>query len=119
MSLFSAAWTLGCLAELATSDVESATFYETTGWRGVIETDAGALPIEPPFHSVPNMTFPLYHVLADIGEFRGGDAQSLISSDAQRVIGLSLYRDGQTRWLIANLSAQPQPIQLPTLAQDS
>lgn len=119
MSLFGAAWTLGCLAELATSDVESATFYETTGWRGVIDTDAGTLPVEPPFHSVPNMTFPLYHVLADIGEFRGGDAQSLVSSDAQRVIGLSLYRDGRTRWLVANLSAQPQPIQLPVLAQDS
>jgi hypothetical protein len=41
MSLFGAAWTLGAIARLAQSEAARLTFYETTGWRGVMETGDG------------------------------------------------------------------------------
>ena len=43
MSLFAAGWTLGSLAALASSGVFAVTFYEATGWQGIIQGDA-----EPP-----------------------------------------------------------------------
>ena len=42
MSLFAAAWTLGSIKYLAESGASSVTYYETTGWRGVMETEAGS-----------------------------------------------------------------------------
>ena len=38
MSLFGAGWTLGSLKYLCESCPQSLTYYETTGWRGVMET---------------------------------------------------------------------------------
>ncbi len=42
MSLFGAAWTLGSLKYLCESETHSLTYYETTGWRGVMETELGS-----------------------------------------------------------------------------
>jgi hypothetical protein len=67
MSLSGAAWTLGAIARLAHSEAAQLTFYETTGWRGVMETERGAASTN--FPSLPGTVFPLYHVLADVGEF--------------------------------------------------
>jgi hypothetical protein len=45
MSLFGAGWTLASMKYLAESGCASVTYYETTGWRGVMETARGsALP---------------------------------------------------------------------------
>ena len=71
MSLFGAGWTLGGLKYLAESGVASVTFYETTGWLGVMEREAGC-PLPDKFPSRPGMVFPLFHVLADANEFAGG-----------------------------------------------
>ena len=42
MSLFGAAWTLGSLKYLCESETHSLTYYETTGWRGVMEIEFGS-----------------------------------------------------------------------------
>ncbi len=47
MSLFGAGWTVGSLKYLAGSDVQSLTYFETTGWRGVMETEAGSPASRP------------------------------------------------------------------------
>ena len=52
MSLFGAAWTLGSLANLATSGAASLTYYETSGWRGVVETPDGS-PVPARFPRSP------------------------------------------------------------------
>jgi hypothetical protein len=80
MSLFGAAWTLGALARLAQSEAARLTFYETTGWRGVMETAMGAASTA--FHSLPGAVFPLYHVLADFGGFAGAQVLASTRSDA-------------------------------------
>jgi hypothetical protein len=107
MSLFGAAWTAGSLKYVLESGVQSATYYETSGWRGVMETEGGS-PVPGAFRSLPGAVFPLYHVLADVGEFRDGSVVPCVSSDALRVDGLALRRDGETRVLIANLSPERQ-----------
>ena len=72
MSLFGAGWTLGSIKYLAAAGAASATYFETTGWRGVMESAAGS-PAPARFPSLPGAVFPLYHILADAGEFAGGD----------------------------------------------
>jgi hypothetical protein len=69
VSLLAAAWTVGCLSQLAYAGVDVLSFFETAGWRGVTERDAGsAMPRH--FHSVAASVFPMWHVLADAAEWR-------------------------------------------------
>ena len=69
-SLFTAAWTVGSLRALALGGAQSLTYYETTGWRGVMETASGS-PMPELFHSIPGSVFPVYHVFAALAGFRG------------------------------------------------
>ena len=115
MSLFGAGWTVGSLKYLSESGVSSATYYETSGWRGVMETEAGS-PTPEKFRSLSGAVFPLYHVLADVGEFAGGEAVAAKSSDTLKVDGMAIRKDGKTRVLLANLSAEPQQVTVRDLA---
>ncbi len=114
MSLFGAGWTAGSLKYLAESDVHSLTYYETTGWRGVMETATGS-PLPDKFQSLPGAVFPLYHVLADIGDFAGGEVLPTQSSHPLQVEGLALRKDGRTRLILANLSAEVQHVTVANL----
>lgn len=107
MSLFGAGWTAGSLKYVSESGVYSVTYYETSGWRGVMETEGGS-PLPEKFRSLPGSVFPLYHVLADVGEFAGGEIVPTTSSNTLQVDGLALRKDGKTRVILANLSAEPQ-----------
>jgi D-apionolactonase len=109
-SLFAAAWTVGSLAALAAARVASATYYETTGPRGVMETASGSP--WPAFHSLPGTVFPVYHILATVGELRDGDALPVTTSDPLRAAALAIRHQGQTRILLANLLPESQPITL-------
>jgi hypothetical protein len=110
-SLFAAAWTLGSIKHLSESAIHAATYYETTGWRGVMETENGT-PLPEKFHSIPGAVFPVYHVLADVGEFAGGSVIPSRSSDPLRVEGMTLRKGGQSRTLLANLSSEAQNVRL-------
>jgi hypothetical protein len=109
MSLFGAGWTAGSLKYLAESDTHSLTYYETTGWRGVMETEAGS-PVPEKFQSFPGGVYPLYHVLADVGEFAGGKVMAATSSQSLKLNGLTLRKDGKIRVVLANLSPEPQQV---------
>ncbi len=113
MSLLGAGWTLGSIARLAaTGNVHSLTYFETTGWRGVMETDAGS-PLPEKFPSEPGMVFPVYHILADIGEFAGKQIHPTQSSHPLLVAGLTLLDTrGRRRILVANLSGEVQNVKI-------
>jgi hypothetical protein len=111
MSLFGAGWTLGSLKALAENGAASATYYETTGWLGVMETEAGC-PLPDRFPSIPKMVYPLYHVLADVGEFAGAEVLQAQSSTSLEVDGLVLRQSGVTRLLLANYTGEPQTVRL-------
>ena len=102
MSLLGAAWTLGSLKYLAESGASRITCYETTGWRGVMETEAGS-PLPDVFRSIPGSVFPLYHVLADVGEFAGGQVIPCRSSAPLAVDGLVLSKGDRVRAMVANM----------------
>jgi hypothetical protein len=70
---------LGSVKYLAEAGAASATYYETTGLRGVMGTEPGEV-------------FPLYHAPADIGEFAGGEVRRTVSSDPLRFEGLLLRK---------------------------
>ncbi len=108
MSLFGAAWTLGSLAALSIAGATSTTFYETTGWRGLMETEAGS-PLPQRFPSRPAEVYPLFHVFAAIAGF---DRVAPVPSDP-RLAGLAFFNAaGRRRLLLANLTDAPLEIRL-------
>ena len=112
MSLFGAAWTVGSLKYVSEGGAASVTYYETAGWRGVMERDSGPL-LPQHFPSRPGMIFPLFHVLAGVREFAGGQVVHTRSSDSLAAEALLLRKGSALRALVANLSAQPRIVRLP------
>lgn len=110
-SLFGAGWTLGSLKALCESGVHSVTYYETTGWRGVMETATGS-PLPQSFPSLPGSVFPLYQVLADIGQFAGGFVLPLEVSAPQCIAAMALHFENRRAVLCANLTGNPQKCRL-------
>jgi len=107
MSLFGAGWTVCSLRSLAATGVAAITYYETTGWHGVMKT-AGGSPLPELFHSFAGGVFPLYHVFADVADFAGGDVLALSGDQPLAVDGLALRKDGRIRILVANMTAGAQ-----------
>jgi hypothetical protein len=106
-TLLGAAWTLASAKSLAEAGAHSATYFETTGWRGVVETEGGsALPER--FPTQPGAVFPLYHVLADLGESKGWQVVASTSTRPLAVAALALRDEGAVRVLVANLTGAEQ-----------
>jgi len=115
MSLFGAGWTAGSLKYLSESGVASVTYYETSGWRGVLEQAKGS-PEPGLFRSIASGVFPIYHILADFGEFAGGAVIPAKSSDPLRIDGVVLHKDHKNRLLLANYSPKSQTVRITALA---
>ncbi len=113
-SMFGAGWTAISLKYLAEAGAASVTFYETSGWRGVVETDSGS---PAPFPSLPGSVFPLYHVFADFAEFSGGDILPSKSTDPLTVDGLVLKKDGRRRIMLVNFTGEEQQVPLDSAAR--
>ena len=94
LSLFGAGWTIGSLKHAVDGGVASLTYYETTGWLGLMETERGS-PLPDRFPSIPGSVFPVYHALADVGEFAGGHAVGSSSSEPLRIDGIVLAKGGR------------------------
>ena len=118
MSLFGAGWTLGSVKYLAEAGAASITYFETTGWQGVMETDAGS-PEPALFPSRPGEVFPLYHVLADLAELRDADLVAVESSNPFAVEALALRDASGTHLLLANLTPEPHQVTLGVLMGDA
>jgi D-apionolactonase len=114
MSLFGAGWTVGSIKYLGENGVYSATYYETTGWRGVMETEKGS-PIAERFQSIAGGVFPMYHVFADVGEFADGEIVSSLSNYPLIFDGLALRKNGALRLLLANFTGEVQQVLIPDL----
>jgi hypothetical protein len=110
-SLLGAAWTAGSVAELAAAGASSVTYYETTGWRGVMELEEGA-PMPERFPSVPGQVYPLYHVLADLAEWKAGTLREVTATDPLRVTGLAVEVDGAVGALVANVTPEAQRVRV-------
>ena len=108
---FTATWTLGSLKYLAEAGAHSATFFETVGWNGIMDADdVSSRPKE--FPSRPGDVFPVYHLLHEIGQFKGGVVRQVDSSDDLAAVGLALKKPGRMRLLIGNLIGEAQTVTL-------
>jgi hypothetical protein len=111
MSLFAAAWTAGSLGALARAGVSSATYYETVGWRGLLEASVGG-PQPDLFPSVPGMIYPMYRVFESLADASNGQVFELASTDPLMVDGLAVQVDGRMRLLVANLTPEIQAVRV-------
>jgi hypothetical protein len=105
-SLLGAGWTTASLRHLAESGASSVTYFETTGWRGLIEGEAGPAAPER-FASWPGMVFPLYHVLADASAWQGGEVIAIEATHPLSVEALAVRGDDGLHVLIASLTPAP------------
>jgi hypothetical protein len=102
-SLFGAGWTLSSAKHLAEAGAASVTYFETTGWRGVIESETGS-PAPKQFRSLPGGVFPLYHVLSDLCELAGGQVAEARSTGPLLGEALAIRVDDVLAVLVANLT---------------
>jgi D-apionolactonase len=111
-SLLGAAWTAAALGRLAEAGAASVTWYETSGWRGIVERDEGSP--HAAFPSRPGQAFPLYHVLADAGEWATGTVRRTRSSAPLLAQTLAVEGgDGHgIHVLVANLQPRPVVVEL-------
>lgn len=111
MSLFGAAWTLGSLSAVSRSSLSGVTWFETTGWGGIMAGDVdSALPEK--FPAQAGDVYPMYHVFADVGEFRDGDVLAATSSARLRVEVLALSEGTRVRIILANFTPDTQNVTL-------
>ena len=111
MSLFGAGWTIGSLSHLASTGARWLTYYELTGWRGLLEQALVERPAEM-FPSVSGALFPLYHIFADLAAYRQGQVLSVESSNVYALAALALRQEKRVLLLLGNLSATRQKVQL-------
>ena len=102
-SLMGAAWTLATLSALAQSGADSVTFYETVGWRGVIERDLGS-PLTEKFPSTPGGVFPAYYVFRWLKEVPNARLVPVTLSRANEIAALCIVSGDRYRVLLANLT---------------
>ncbi len=115
LSLLGAAWTAASIGELARSGATSATYYETAGWRGVVER-AGGNPMPDRFPSRPGEAFPLYHPLADALELHDAAVRELIPSDPQQLGGFAAESADGVVVVVSNLTPGPLAVDVTGLA---
>jgi D-apionolactonase len=111
MSLFGAAWTLGSIKYLGEGGAYSATYYETTGWLGVMEQEKPTMASEH-FPVQTGEVFPLFHVLADAGEWTDAEIMRSTSSQPLSVEVLTPRNGGSFRFLFANFTDTMQTVEL-------
>jgi D-apionolactonase len=108
LSHFCAAWTTGCLAALAMSGIESVTLFETTGWRGVMESTSGS-SLPDKFPAAAGMTFPVFDTLTSLA----GLSRLAVAVNFQpnQLVALGFYAGTSlSQVLVANLGDQPRQI---------
>ena len=107
--LLAAAWTLGSVAELALADVELATYFETVGWRGLLERESGS-DLPALFPSAPLEAFPLLHLFADLGEMR--EAALMRTATRGPLASLAFGSRTPSTVLLANLGPTPAGVRV-------
>ncbi|HYE32034.1 MAG TPA: hypothetical protein VEH27_11435 [Methylomirabilota bacterium] len=109
MSLFGAAWAVGAMKHALQAPIESVTWFETVGWRGLIEREKGS-PEPALFPSAPGAVFPVFHVFRALA---GAEAVlETNSSEPLKFEAAAVKVNGKTRTLIANLRNEAEVVEV-------
>jgi hypothetical protein len=100
-SLFGAAWTLGSIKHLAEAGASHITYYETTGWKGIIQGNSPS-PAPSLFLAQSGIAFPMYFVFHWLGELAGTEVIQAESSDPGKLTGLALEKNKEKYLMLAN-----------------
>jgi hypothetical protein len=112
LSLFAAAWTLGCFKHLADSGVAAVTFFETCGWRGLLPHPQQPWPNA--YRVGDKGVYPVYLALRSLMNFRDRRVARLISSNPLVMDGLALVSNrNDLAVLLANYTERMQEVLLP------
>jgi hypothetical protein len=106
-ALLGAAWTVGSIARLATQGVSVLTYFETVGPKGLVSGEGSV---------AGGSVYPVYHVFADLGVFRGGEISASPAREDAEVAVIGLQREGATRQLVANLTPAKRDVAVPLIA---
>jgi len=118
LSLFAAAWTLGSIKFLAESAVKAVTYFETSGWLGLMVLASG-VPLQEKFPAPAGIVFPIYHVFYALADFKGAEVITCESTSPLEVEALWLRKAGHQRILIANLGAETSSVTLQDVGGES
>jgi hypothetical protein len=92
-----AAWTLGSIKHLAEAGADSVTYFDATGPFGVMDADG--------------RPFPLFGVLAAVGEFAGGEVIECLD-EPMSFAALAVCKDDRARLVVANLLSRRQCVEI-------
>lgn len=96
-TVFAALWTLLSMRHLAVGGATSACYYESCGWRGIVDTAAAAPPT------------PLEILFRFLAGHRHDPLEPLASSHPLLADGLTLHSPGRRAVLVACFSEGPEP----------
>jgi hypothetical protein len=111
MSLLGASWTVGSIKSLCRSGVDSITYYETTGERGIMQGDNDP-EWSAGFPSVKGMLFPAYYVFKFLLNNKSMNALKAISSEPITIECLALTDGKQGKVILVNFTSSSQPVML-------
>lgn len=114
--LFNAAWTIGYVAACARSGVEAVALGAPTGPFGFIFRKA---EFTQPWYDGREgaAVYPAFHIMAGLSRLGGASLLSVESSGVGRIEAIAAEQDGRTTLWVANLTAEPQSLQLPDLGR--
>ena len=107
---FGAAWTLGSVQHLMQAGAAGLTYFEAAGPHGVLAPQDAPPP--DAFPAEPGTVFPLYHVLADVGAWRGRPLLQTVVSAPLAVAALAVQEEGGIGLLLANATPEPQRVEV-------
>ena len=107
-SLLGSAWTAASAKYLAEAGAGAATYFEVTGWRGVIQGDKA--PSDERFPAQVGQVFPLYHVLTDLARWRNAELLDCTSNRPLDVVGLAVRDAEGSHMLVANLTPRSHEV---------
>lgn len=116
IALITSAWMLASVRRLGEAGAASATYFETIGWRGLLEPDPLARR-EARFPSTPGMRFGVYYLLAELARLSGAELLKCTSSEPLTVEAMQVAIGQSRLLLVANLTSRPRQVELGRLGR--
>ncbi len=107
-SLLAAAWTAAHVGQTARAGFSRATYFQAAGWLGLMPMVGG--PVLPAPFAATEGVYPVWHALADLAVFAGGEVLVARSTRPLAVAGVVVRNAGRVRIALSNLTAQPQVV---------
>ena len=115
MTLFGACWTAGSLKYLCEADVDSITYFEAVGERGIMQGEKE--PEWPEFFpSTKGMIFPVFHLFRYVLLHNDYNILKSISSDPLCADCFSMASDGEAKLVMVNYTDSEQNVKLEGLS---